>query len=385
MSLLIDEHRQFLQDRARLDAFQRAISEVVRPGDVVADLASGTGILGLMACRAGAARVYSVDDSGMTGPARKIARGSGFETRMRFVDGHSTHVVLPERVDVIVSDIIGRIGFLQNGAEALVDARNRWLRPGGIVMPAVVHTWLAPVEHDGLYGQVDFWRQEIAGFDMSAVREPAANTGYPHAFATGALLAPGVDTLACDYRTGDAEMVRGEASFTVTRPGTLHGLAAWFTAELSPSVVLTNAPGAPDRIARRNAFLPVEAPVALRAGDTVHVALVIRPVDFIVTWMVTCRRGDQRLAVFRQSTLNGMLVVRQHLTGAAEDATPTLNVWAAARATVLTLCDGRRTVREIEQAVFARHRVLFASESRAQVFVAEVISRYADVPPPSAS
>ncbi len=177
--------------------------------------------------------------------------------------------------------------------------------------------------------------------------------------------------------------MRGEATFVVARPGTLHGLAAWFTADLSPGVVMTNAPGAPDRIRRRNAFLPVNAPVSLVPGDTVHVSLIIRPVDFVVTWFVTCRRGTAPLAAFRQSTLNGMLVVRQDLAGAAENATPTLNAWAAARGTVLALCDGRRTVREIESAVFERHRALFSSEGRAQVFVAEVVSRYADVPPHS--
>ena len=80
-----------------------------------------------------------------------------------------------------------------------------------------------------------------------------------------------------------------------------------------------------------------------------------------------------------------MLVVRQDLIGAAENATPTLNAWAAARATVLALCDGRRTVRDIERGVFELHRDLFSNEARAQVFVAEVISRYADVPMPSMS
>ena len=237
MSLLIDEHRQFLQDRARLDVFQRAIAEVVRPGSVVADLGSGTGILGLMACRAGAARVYAVDDSGMTGLARTIARDSGYADRIIFVDGHSTRATLPEPVDVVVSDIIGRIGFLQGGAESLVDVRQRWLRPGGTIMPSAVRTWIAPVEHRELYAQVDFWSTDVAGFNMASVREAAASTGYPHAFATGDLLAPGAPTLECDYRTSDADMVRGEASFIVERRGTIHGLAAWFTAQLSPSVV----------------------------------------------------------------------------------------------------------------------------------------------------
>jgi len=53
----LDEHRHLLSDRARLADLQRAVSTLVRPGDVVVDLASGTGILGLMACRDGAARV----------------------------------------------------------------------------------------------------------------------------------------------------------------------------------------------------------------------------------------------------------------------------------------------------------------------------------------
>lgn len=323
MSLLIDQHRQYLEDGARVGAFARAIAEVVRSGAVVADLASGTSILGLLACRAGAARVYSIDDSGMTGPARKIARACGFADRMTFIDGHSSRVTLPEPVDVIVSDVIGRIGFLAGGSASLIDARERWLRPGGVIMPAVVHTWLAPVEQAELYAQVDFWSREVAGFDMSAVREPAANTGYPHRFDTRDLLAPGLATACCDYRAGDAQLSRGEATFTVVRAGVLHGLAAWFTAALSPTVVMTNAPGATDRINRRNAFLPLEAPVLLRAGDTVQVSLVIRPVDFIVMWTVMCLRGDTVLAAFRQSTLKGMLVVRHDLPRGA-GASPSL-------------------------------------------------------------
>ena len=382
MSLLFDEHRQFLQDRVRLETFDRAIAEVVRPGAVVADLASGTGILGLMACRAGAARVYAVDDSGMTGPARTIARDCGFGDRMIFIDGHSTRVSLPERVDAIVSDVIGQIGFLNGGAEALIDVRERWLRPGGTIMPAVVHTWVAPVEQSALYGHVNFWSTDIAGFDMSAVRHSAANTGYPHAFAPDDLLAPGVPILSCDYRSGDAELLRGAASFTVERAGTLHGLAAWFSAELSPQVVATNAPGAAHRITRRQAFFPLESAVAVDVGDVVDVSFVVRPIDFIVAWKGTCRRAGTVIASFHQSTLSGMLLVRQDLSGAAEQATPTLNAWAKARATVLALCDGHRTVREIERGVFAQHQDLFSSESRAQVFVAEVISRYADPRPP---
>ena len=65
MSLELDQHRHFLKDEHRINAFRSAIAEVVRPGDVVVDLGSGTGVLGLLACQAGAGRVYSIDDGGI--------------------------------------------------------------------------------------------------------------------------------------------------------------------------------------------------------------------------------------------------------------------------------------------------------------------------------
>jgi protein arginine N-methyltransferase 1 len=378
MSLLIDEHRQFLEDAARLDAFERAIAEAVRPGDVVADLGSGTGVLGLLACRAGASRVYAVDKSGMAPFARRIAAENGFGDRVVAVRGYSTRVDLPERVDVVVSDMIGRIGFIAGGAEALIDVKRRWLKSGGHLMPAKIETWIAPVEEAALYANVNFWTTPVQGFDMSAVRPSAANTGYPHAFEPGDLLADAAIGVECDYTATDAEVVRGHAVFTASRRGPCHGIGAWFVATLSPTVTLTNRPGAPDRINRRNAFLPLEQPVSLEPGDVVTVDLTVRPVDFVVSWTVHCDRAGRRLASFRQSTLQGMLLGREDLLTSAERSTPRLNRWATARGTVLALCDGARELREIERLVYERHRDLFSHESQAQVFVAEVVTRYGD-------
>src|SRR5512140_59171 len=103
VSLVVDEHRLYLSDANRLDAFRRAIEAVVRPGDVVLDLACGTGILGLMACRAGASRVYALDDGGILDVARQAARANGFGDRIVHVKAYSRHATLPERVDVVVA------------------------------------------------------------------------------------------------------------------------------------------------------------------------------------------------------------------------------------------------------------------------------------------
>ena len=111
MSLVLDEHRQYLADTARVSAFRQAIEEIVTPGDVVLDLGAGTGILGLMACRAGAKRVYAVDEGPIIGLAHEVAAANGFQDRITHVKGLSTRVELPERVDVVLADQIGRFGL----------------------------------------------------------------------------------------------------------------------------------------------------------------------------------------------------------------------------------------------------------------------------------
>lgn len=320
MSDSIDDHHRFLDDPARLDAFSRAIAEVVRPGDVVADLGSGTGILALLACRAGASRVYAVEKTGMSAFVGQIAADNGFGERVTVLRGHSRDVSLPERVDVVVSDMIGSIGFMKGTAAALADVRTRWLKPGGRQIPEVSVTWIAPVEQHDWYTHVSFWSTPVAGLDMSALRQPAANTHYPHFFEPGDFLAPGAPVAQCDYRERCPDLVRGSASFRIERSGTLHGIAGWSTAQLSPSVTLTNAPGAPDCNRRRHGFLPIDRPVLVEAGDTIEAELVIRPWDFVIVWTVRCRRGSEILGEFRQSTLSGMLITREDLAAPAGEA-----------------------------------------------------------------
>ena len=111
MSLVINEHRTYLSDRTRLAAYTAAIHNAVRPGDVVLDLGCGTGILGLLACRAGAARVYAIDATGMIEVARRLAKDNGLADRIVHLKELSLTAQLPEPVDVVVCDQMGGFGI----------------------------------------------------------------------------------------------------------------------------------------------------------------------------------------------------------------------------------------------------------------------------------
>lgn len=379
MTEALEEHRGYLADGVRLEAYRAAILQAVRPGDVVLDLASGTGILGLLACQAGASRVYSIESTGMIEVARAIAAANGVAERITFVHGLSTHVTLPEPVDVIVCDQIGHFGFEAGIIEYGGDARDRFLRPGGRFVPSNVDLFVAPVEEPALHEPIEFWRSRPVGFDVAAVRTWAVNQRYPATIAASALLGPGGQVASIDMGASSGNAFSARRNLHVERAGTLHGLAGWFAATLVPGVELSNAPAAPRRVKRCNAFLPIEHPTPVCVGDRLDVDLHVIPTDMLITWAVDVVRDGVKVGHARQSTLRGMLLSRADLQRTDPRTAPVLSPRGRARLSVLSLCDGRRSLAEIEREVQLRHVDVFPTVSEAAVFVGDVIASAARV------
>lgn len=345
---------------------------------MVADLGSGTGILSLMALRAGAARVYSIESEGILGLARRVARANHVADKVVFLHGLSTRVTLPEKVDVVLADHTGRFGFETGLLKDYGDARARFLKPGGKLIPAAVTFWLAPVEHAEQWAEVRFWEGKPAGFDFGPARELAGNTVYPRRLEAQHLLASPQAALTLDLYHADASPFQMTASFAIARAGTLHGIGGWCTARLSASSELTTSPLAADRIARRNAFFPAEQAIAVSAGDEVRMRVHVMPEEFVVTWSaeVLGKNHTERKARFTRSTFHGMLMPEEDLVRTRPDFIPRMNPWGEARVTLLRLCDGRRKLSEIEDEMFRLHPNLFRSRQEAASFVAEVVTRY---------
>ncbi|MGH9313419.1 MAG: methyltransferase domain-containing protein [Vicinamibacterales bacterium] len=375
MSLAVDEHRRYLTDRPRIEAFRRAIREVVRTGTVVADVGSGSGILGLLACEAGAGRVYSIEATGMIELARAVAARNGFADRLRFVHAESVEVELPEQVDVLVCDQVGHFGFEAGLFDFVSDARRRFLKPGGAMVPARVRLQIAPVSDPELAAGVRFWCERPAGFDMSPAHAWAANTGYPTKLEADQCL--GASAVAADVDvigfTGQPLVL--EVSLPIATRGLLDGIGGWFTADLAPGVTLTNSPLSPDRIDRRNVYFPID-PVAVEPGDLLAVRMRILPTEVVVSWRGEVTRAGRALASFKRSTVAGMLLSRDDLARQRPGYVPTLTPRGRARMTVLELCDGARPLADVERELFERHRDLFATPAEAAAFAAEVVTRY---------
>ena len=376
MSRVIDEHRLYLSDPHRVPAFERAIREVVAPGDVVVDLASGTGILGLLAARAGASRVYAIEQEGIAGLARQIAQANGFDSVISHIRGYSRRVNVPERANVVVCDQIGGFGLEADILERAREVRTRFLQPGGTFVPRGLELVIAAVEHPGLHGRLRFWKTRPADFDFSAALDVAANTGYPARLRPEHLLSTPVTAATLDLMVEPSLPLHLSGTLRASRAGVLHGIGGWFVAQLSPGVTMTNSPLSTERINRRPIFFPIENGVALEAGATVDVSMRILPADTMYAWEVRIARPSGPPLTFRHTTLRGMLLAREDLELTNPVHRPVLTPHGVARLTVLRLCDSRNTLAEIERLVFEEHRDLFASPAEAAMFVAEVVTRY---------
>ena len=376
MSLVLDEHRHYLADTARLDAFDAALRSTVQPGDVVLDLASGTGILGLLACQAGARRVYAIEVGGIVELARELASANGFGDRIVAIHELAARASLPEQVDVIVTDGAGRFGFDGGIIETLSDARRRFLKPNGRVIPRTLTLSIAPVDAREPSEHVRFWSEPLRGLSFAPAVIIARNTGYPRRIEPGEFVAPPSDLVVLDPSVATRSF-SARAAFVVDRVSTVSGIGGWFSAELAPGITLTNAPGAANRINRRNVFLPLREPVPVSAGDGIRVSIFIQPAQLIVRWRVEVASADGTIRhATDASTFEGMLIPREDLAHTRPGFQPRLTPAGRARKTVLDLCDGVRTLSDVESELQERHHEIFPNRADAAAFVAEVVTRY---------
>jgi len=276
----------------------------------VADIGTGTGIFAMLACRFGARRVYAIEPDDAIQVARELAAANGFGDRIEFLQEISTKVELPERADVIISDLRGVLPLYERHVLSIADARNRILAPGGRLIPQRDTMWMAVTQTPDLHRKVSRpWGEDTRGLDLDWARRLVTNTwSKRHLKPDQLLLAPKI-WATLDYATVTDPDVHGEIAWTVERPGVMDGVIAWFDTILAEGIGFSNAPGEPELI-YGNAYFPLPEAVPLDIGDHVTVALhadLVRD-NYVWRWstkVLTKAKPEKIKANFHQSTLAG--------------------------------------------------------------------------------
>jgi len=353
-------------DRVRMEAYTRALRQTVTPDSVVLDIGTGTGIFALLACRFGARRVYALEPSDIIKVARETALVNGMAQRIEFIQGLSTDVTLPERADVVVSDLRGILPLKQHHIPAILDVRERLLVPQGVLIPQRDSLWAAVAEAPEVSSQcVSPWEDRPCGLDLSAARRIAVNTWSKVRLQPEQLLVTPQCWATLDYTTVTSPHISATLVWTMLRAGTMHGLVVWFDTVLIEGVAFSNAPSAPEAI-YGSAFFPLEIPVTVSAGDTASVSLHAYLIgeDYVWRWD-TCvfdqGHPEQVKASLRQSNLFDRPLAAEDRRKLADRHRPMLQPEGEIDRFILNLMDGQTSLGEIAAHLMQAYPAHFTS------------------------
>ncbi|MEQ8278366.1 MAG: 50S ribosomal protein L11 methyltransferase [Deltaproteobacteria bacterium] len=240
----LELQRRMVADRRRTDAFAKAIRAVVKPEDVVLDVGTGTGILAMLAARAGARQVYAIDQADIAKTAANLVKANGLTDRVKVLQGPAAELELPEKANVLVSEWLGHLAFVEGMLDDVLVARDNNLAEGGQMLPSRVALQLAPVDDPVLYGHdgPGFWRTPVHGLDMSSLEDKELEQGRVQQLRVepAARLADPATLVALDLATASADdpFVEDTVRYTVMRDGVLSGFVGSFVATLAEGVVL---------------------------------------------------------------------------------------------------------------------------------------------------
>jgi len=367
-----------ISDRGRFDAYANAIARAVRPDDVVLEIGCGPGVFALLACRAGAARVYAIETEDVVHFAKQLASANGLAERIKFLQSDSRRTELPERVNVIVSDIRGTLPLFEHAIPSLEDARQRLLAPGGILIPQRDTLMVALAEADVYYSSLTApWNLSMQDLDLSSSLSLILNENYGVRFTSEQLLTEPKNWCVLDYAAGVQKQAAANLSFRVVRPGVAHGLCLWFETQLFEGIGYSSGPGGASTIYGQ-AFLPWLEAVNVVEGQEIQVELHADLVggDYVWRWNTRIDIPDSNARHFRQSTFQGANFAPHSLRRRGADFVPSLSETGEAERWLLQAMDGKASLQEIAQEAAKRFPKLFSVWDEAFRRAAELSGKY---------
>lgn len=367
---------RMILDEVRVAAYENAMRAAIFPGAVVAEIGAGTGFFSMLACRMGAAKVYAMEPNPAVWLARDAAAANGLDGRIQVIHDLSTRVNLPEKADILLSDLRGVIPLMGRHIPSIIDARKRLLKPGGVQIPARDRIFAAlSGDAASIERELRPWEQERHGIDWTPVRRVVMNQWYKARLEEDALLACREMLVDLDYRSVESPNLDAAVEFRPRRAGRAHGVLLSFEADLFGGVGFSTGPESPDSI-YSSAFFPIEGAPAVTPDDTVRVRFRAQLTggDYVWTWS-TVLNGK---ALCTQSTMKGAPLSPHDWRRSSVEHRPVLRREGEAARWILGRMDGKATAAELAKELRAEYPELYPLEGDALDRIVELTRDYGE-------
>jgi predicted RNA methylase len=296
----IYEHEKMLADEVRVMSYRHAIQRNIKPGEVVVDLGTGTGILSFFAAQQRPGKIYAIDHSDFINVARKIAEHNKIDN-VHFVRTNSRDFSPEEKVDVILHEQIGDHLFDENMIENVLDLKHRVLKETGRILPGKFEIFLEPVSVKSDYKVPFLWENQIDGIDFSFLKHlDEIDTYKPADYSMDWLETSALEFFLCEPQAvmafdlnelndQDDLPTTIETSRVVARPGEMDGFCFYFRVIFDDEIHFDTSP-AHTNTHWGNRFFRVEQ-THFGIGDEISYNMTMGNILDSRTWSVSFNHG----------------------------------------------------------------------------------------------
>jgi protein arginine N-methyltransferase 1 len=227
-----------------------------------------------MASKLGAKDVFLFETAEVAGVAAQILKANKAK-RCHLIPCHSTEFDDDLAVDLIVSETLGNYALEENIIATLADARRRFLKPDGSIIPGRIEQYAAPVIAPRIDHELRAWQRVGHGVDLGPAQVMTFNNIYVRLLQPSELLDDGRSAVAWDAvdLTRETRAKRkGQSQWRLSKSSTIYGFAVWWTAELVPGITLSTAPSAP-RTHWEQLYFPLSKPIEAKAREQIVLEL----------------------------------------------------------------------------------------------------------------
>jgi protein arginine N-methyltransferase 1 len=304
----IDFHNLMLSDGLRMKHYKKAIFQTIKPGMIVCDIGTGTGILAKWALEAGAEKVYGIE---MNERLMERAKSELIDFGKQFIPvlGSSINVDLPEQVDCIISEILGNIMDNEDCMFILADAEKRFIKPGGIMIPKVVDSYIVPVTNTIGHHSIQNKDILLTHFHSPLVlkmKDLEISELFDFYYDS---LVPKSDYLSLPQKVSHMEKgiyqrkYQKTLIFDVMHAGIFTGFKGFFKAKLSENILLDIESSENISTSWKHAYFPVKHSFDVQEKDTLTLVFT-REINNTYQWEGYVKRNEKKIYQFKQTLKN---------------------------------------------------------------------------------